>query len=112
MTEQNPELVTALLTFISDEMSLPKALTTEYTILNTTATVWWSSVDMSGQVCPELCQMAKSLLKMPSSSASIERIFSNFGSIQNKLRNKLGIAKCAKLVLCYRMLRGKKDIDW
>ena len=67
---------------------------------------------MTGVVNPELCKIAKSLLKMPSSSASIEQIFSNFGFVQNKLRNKLGISKCAKLVLCYRMLRGKEDIDW
>ena len=37
-----------------------------------------------------LCMLARKLLVMPASSAAIERIFSNFGLIQTKLRNKLG----------------------
>ena len=46
------------------------------------------------------------------SSASIERIFSSFGLIHNKIRNRLGVEKAAKLVFCYRMLRGKEDLDY
>ena len=49
---------------------------------------------------------------MPSCSAAIERIFSNFGMIQSKLRNRLDLDKAGKLVFCYRMLRGKDEIDW
>ena len=49
---------------------------------------------------------------MPSSLAAIERIFSNFGMIQSKLRNRLGLVKAGKLVFCNRMLRGKDEIDW
>jgi hypothetical protein len=60
----------------------------------------------------KLCQLAQKLLEMPSSSAAIERIFSNFGMIQSKLRNRLGLVKAGKLVFCYRMLRGKDEIDW
>jgi hypothetical protein len=52
------------------------------------------------------------LLEMPLCSAAIERIFSNFGMIQSKLRNRLGLAKAGKLVFCYRLLRGKDEIDW
>ena len=37
-------------------------------------------------------------LEMPSCSAAIERIFSNFGMIQSKLRNRLGLVKAGKLV--------------
>ena len=52
------------------------------------------------------------LLEMPSCSAAIERIFSNFGMIQSKLRNRLVLAKAGKLVFCYRLLMGKDEIDW
>jgi hypothetical protein len=52
------------------------------------------------------------LLEMPSSLAAIERFFSNFVMIQSKLRNRLGLVKAGKLVFCYRMLRGKDEIDW
>ena len=42
------------------------------------------------------------------SSASIERIFSTYGHVNTKLRNKMGMAKTEKLVFCYRMLNGIK----
>ena len=43
---------------------------------------------------------------------AIEHVFSNFGVIQTKLRNRLGLSKAAKLVTCYQFLRGKDEIDW
>jgi hypothetical protein len=43
-----------------------------------------------------MCQLAQKLLEMPSSSAVIERIFSNFGMFQSKLRNRLGLVKAGK----------------
>ena len=46
------------------------------------------------------------------SSASLERVFSSFGLVHTKLRNKLGIAKAQKLVYCYRMLRGSAELDY
>ena len=50
---------------------------------------------------------------MPASSAAIERIFSNFGLIQTKLRNKLKIQKCGKLVFCYLInVKGKDELGW
>ena len=48
---------------------------------------------------------------MPSCLAVIERIFSNLGMIQSKLRNRLGLAKAGKLVFCYRIIRGKDEIE-
>jgi hypothetical protein len=36
----------------------------------------------------------------------MERTFSNFGWIHSKIRNRLGNDTSAKLVFCYRMLRG------
>ena len=46
------------------------------------------------------------------SSASIERIFSSFGLIHNKVRNRLVVEKATKLVFCYRMLRGRQELDF
>ena len=60
----------------------------------------------------DLCQIATKLMNLTASSASIERVFSSFAFIQNKLRNRLGLAKPAKLVMCYRALRGNEEIDW
>ena len=77
-----------------------------------TAAVWWKCIESIGKVNKTLCEMAKKLLCMPASSASIERVFSNFGLIQSKPRNRLGVQKAAKLVVSYRYLRGQQEIDW
>ena len=45
-------------------------------------------------------------------TASVERIFSNFGLVQTKLGNRLGISKTTKLVACFSFLRGSHDLDW
>ena len=37
---------------------------------------------------------------------------SNFSLVQNKLRNRLGLEKTAKLVTYYRELRGSVEFDW
>jgi hypothetical protein len=74
--------------------------------------LWWLCIERSETVDKALCQLAQKLLEMPSSSAAIERIFSNFGMILSKLRNRLGLVQAGKLVFCYRMLRGKDEIDW
>ena len=60
---------------------------------------------------PEICELAL-LLHLLASSASIERIFSNFSFIQTKLKNRLGLDKTSKLVTCYRELRGSVEFDW
>ena len=60
-----------------------------------------------------LCDLAAKLLSMPPSSASVERVFSNFAVVQNKLRNRLGVDKAGKLVTCFRALRSGIDSeDW
>ena len=48
------------------------------------------------------------LLEMPSCSAAIERIFSNFGMIQSKLRNRLGLVKAGKLVFFLQNVKGER----
>lgn len=53
--------------------------------------------------------LAQSILVLPSSSAGIERIFSNFSVIHSDLRNRLEPEKVAKLVACYRALRDNTD---
>jgi hypothetical protein len=52
-------------------------------------------------------QINQLLLEMPSSSAAIERIFSNFGMIQSKLRNRLGLVKAGKLVFLLQNVKGE-----
>jgi allophanate hydrolase subunit 2 len=46
--------------------------------------VWWLCIERSETVDKTLCQLAQKLLEMPSSSAVIERIFSNFETVKIK----------------------------
>ena len=57
-------------------------------------------------------KFALQLMGAPASSASIERVFSTFGLVHSKLRNRLGVERASKLVFCYRMLRGPVEIDY
>ncbi len=49
---------------------------------------------------------------LPASSASVERLFSKFGFIYNKLRNRLGHEKAEKLVKCHQQLKNEISEDW
>lgn len=62
---------------------------------------WWKSqqnVDAIQKVLPTI----KQLLSATASSASVERVFSTFGLVHSKLRNRLGTEKAAKLVFLYK----------
>jgi len=111
LLDRNPDLVPDLLSFMSDNSSLPLAMLHKSTINKIKPSVWWLCVDRCGAINTGLCKIACQLMSMPASSAAIERVFSNFGVIQTKLRNRLGLSKAAILVTCYRFLRGKDEID-
>ena len=96
---------------MSDLIPLPKALTHKSVIKKTKPKVWWSSVEGSKTVNQDMCPLAMKVLSMPSSSASIERVFSISGIIQNKLRNRLGIQKTSKLFVSYRFFRWRENIE-
>jgi len=64
------------------------------------------------KVSPPLISTALKLLHLPSSSAAIERVSSNFGLVQSKLWNQLGLEKAAKPVTCYRQLHGNAELNW
>lgn len=74
-------------------------------------TTWWKGAKNSA-VPSVFVDTAINLLSCPCSSASIERVFSSFGAVHSKVRNRLGNDKASKLVFCYRMLRGGKELDY
>jgi hypothetical protein len=113
LLQTNPDMLPDdLLSFMTDSLEISNTLLPASVITRTRPTVWWLSLSKSSPVSKDLCSLAQKILKMPSSSASIERVFFNFGLIQTKLRNRLGLQKAAKLVFSYWYLRGKEDIDW
>jgi hypothetical protein len=113
LVSKNPELLADVCYFHTEADPFPKTMFHTSVIDKLSPCLWWKSIkSMHKKVNPELCDLATLLLQLPPSSASIEHIFSSFGAVQTKLRNRLGIQKAAKLVACYRTLRGKVEIDW
>ena len=56
---------------------------------------------MEGRFDDKFIQLVKCLLCSVASSSDVERAFSTFGLVHSKLRNRLGVAKAAKLVCSY-----------
>lgn len=75
-------------------------------------TTWWTAVKASMDLPQGFLDLMLQLHSACASSASLERVFSSFGLVQSKLRNRLGMQKAQKLVFCYRMLRGVSELDY
>ena len=110
LTERDPEYIATLIAFEGKAAPFPAAYFKE-SATAIRAVTWWKGIQMYKVPTP-FAELAIHLLSAPSSSASIERVFSNFGVIHTKLRNRLGNEKASKLVFCYRMLRGQSEIDY
>ena len=80
-----------------------------------TMSQWWHLVEKRSNETknPDLYsfyQFMRKLANCPSSSASVERIFSTCGLVWSKLRNRLGIEKAKKLVKCHRFLKQNQNV--
>lgn len=64
---------------------------------------WWKSIP---GIDPVVIDLVTTLHTSYSSTASLERVFSTFGLVHSKLRNRLGIEKAGKLVFLYRVLNS------
>lgn len=73
--------------------------------LNVSPLAWWDS--LSSRIEPGMLQLCHQLLSAVASSAGVERIFSTFGLVHSKIRNRLGISKAGKLVFIYKLLNSK-----
>ena len=74
---------------------------------------YWLYLESSviDQGANKICILMRGLLTCPASSAGLERLFSSFGLIHTKLRNKLGNEKVAKLLKVYTSLRDDNSIN-
>lgn len=74
---------------------------------NITATNTFAS-EMSSE---NLSTFAMKYLKIPASTAQLERLFSNWAYIHNDIRNRLSADTSKKLVNMYFTLRSADNID-
>lgn len=108
LSDRDPTYVAAAISFGAKETPFPASFF-QATALH--PVTWWKGLQRVALPAGFVDLMIQ-LHTACASSASIERVFSTFGQIHNKLRNRLGVEKATKLVFCYRMLRGPKDIDY
>ena len=72
---------------------------------------WWKALVSSLTGLPDgFIDFMVALQSAVASSAALELVFSSFGLVLTKLRNKLRLQKAAKLVFIYRILRGPKEL--
>lgn len=82
--------------------------------------VWWKGITIDDAKWPnkqEFLSLCEQLLSATAATASLERMFSSFGLIQSKLRNRLGNEKAGKLTFLFKYKnqtdKSKNDnIDW
>jgi len=84
----------------------PKTYFGESVVENLSPSEWWESLRRYEDL-KNISNFASHLFRCVASSASIERVFSNFSMVQSKIRNRLGLDKAAKLVMTYKMLNSK-----
>lgn len=113
LLELNPAYLPLVISFQAEEDPFPKSYFTSEVRNNVKASIWWKSMKNS-MINQEFLNFIIHLHNCPSSSAGIERLFSNYSFVQNKLRNRLGLEKASKLVVCYKMLnkKGAAELDW
>ena len=77
LPQKNPDLTADFCHFQADDLSLPESFFHE-SCFDPKATVWWKCVRKLSLVNLAICYLGMKLCTMPASSASIERIFSQF----------------------------------
>ena len=104
----DPGFITTLISFQAKAAPFPgSSFSTE--AINISLHIWWQGAAVCG-VDPVFADPAQRLTTSPASLASTERVFSTFSFIYNKIRNWLGVQKASKVVFCYHMLHGIKDL--
>ena len=111
LCSENTKSQFAVITFQAQASPYPQSFF-QPAVLAMNPSTWWKSI---GKIC-KLSEGFVDLMLTPhmtsASVACIERIFSTFGLVMNKLRNRLGVDKAQKLVFCYRMLCGPTELDY
>lgn len=115
LADINPDFLPYVIALQNKSAPFPETYLSDLVLTTTPATTWWSSFKKCA-IDENFTSLACSLMAMPASSAGIERIFSNFSFVHNKLRNCLGLETASKLVFCYKLLQStnnvKFDFEW
>ena len=113
LLKHHPDWFPAFMAFkIKDSDHFPPTLFHNDVVAKFHSNKWWELARVRTQkkdnVPKEMCIFFKNLHSTVASSASVERIFSTFGLVWSKVRNRLGAEKAQKLVKIYRYFHNKE----
>lgn len=110
-----PTVMAEIITYQAEGVPFSKYLFEEQTVAKISPLIWWMSLKKN--ISSDLFYLVKQLFTAVGSSAGIERLFSTFGLVHRKLRNRLGVEKASKLVSVFKSLNTipkstSSDIDY
>jgi len=124
LLEMHPKFLPYLLKLkIKDSDIFPAIMFNEDILSKFSAKKWWHVIkqrvmkktdnhnDNTATAVKEFCEFLMKLHSCPPTSASIERIFSSYGLIWSKLRNRLGAKKAENLVKIYKFFKTDAEAD-
>ena len=59
----------------------------------------------------DILSSVRQLMSAVASSSGVERVFSSYGLVHSKLRNRLGTEKAAKLVFLFKTMNAHTSAD-
>ncbi|KAG8135065.1 hypothetical protein E2320_008134 [Naja naja] len=108
VSSNHPSVMPTIINYKAKGEPFKKYMFAEDILKKATPVNWWKSLK---HLDLETVQVMISLLTAVASSAGIERIFSSFGLIHSKLRNRLGPDKAGKLVFLFQIMNKEEDED-
>src|SRR3989442_255653 len=112
LLEKSPEFVTVAQAFLAKDVSVfPKSSLHPDVMKTSHPANLWCSLKLHENIPNPLIEFLRPMYRCPSSTASIERVFSTYGFVQTEYRNRLTQEKVMKLSFCFRALRKQEDIQ-
>ena len=105
---KSPSFLTTAQAFIAKDCEVfPKSALNTEVMKDANPINWWLSLKGCKLIPEDLIKELVVMYRCPSSTASVERIFSTYGFVQTDRRNKLSQETLTKLSFCFRQLRRK-----
>lgn len=98
----HPTVMPEIITYQAQGAPFSKCLFDKHIVSKVSPLIWWTSFEK--KLTPDFFYLIKQIFTAVSSSAGIERLFSTFGLVHTKLRNRLGVEKASKLVSVFKSL--------
>ncbi|XP_076038547.1 uncharacterized protein LOC143023811 [Oratosquilla oratoria] len=104
--ERFPSLVPVIMKFQAKSPPFHAFKFSDFVTKSMSAVEWWRS--HSNVLDSDVISAAQQLLSAVASSSGVEQVFSSYGIVHSKLRNRLGTEKAAKLVFLSKTINAHK----